>query len=76
MSTTIILGEPEVRCASRLKSGETYFIVYVSHVLDHTRRRISVLPNPFSAPDLAGYELVSTQMRHRFDLGLDEGGYQ
>ncbi len=75
-SGEIILGESEVRCASRLKPGETYFIVYVSHVLDHTRRRISVLPNPFSAPDLAGYELVSTQMRLRFDLGLGECGYR
>ncbi|MFG2224967.1 sacsin N-terminal ATP-binding-like domain-containing protein [Streptomyces sp. NPDC048644] len=70
-SGEIILGESEVRHASQLKPGETYFLVYVSHVLDRTRRRISVLPNPFSAPDLAGYELVSTQMRLRFDVGTD-----
>lgn len=65
----IILGESEVRRASRLKPEETYFIVYVSHVLDRDRRAISVLPNPFGAPDLAGYELVSTQLRLRFSIG-------
>ncbi|WP_158688527.1 sacsin N-terminal ATP-binding-like domain-containing protein [Streptomyces pseudogriseolus] len=68
-SGEIILGESEVRRASRLKPDETYFIVYVSHVLDRDRRDITVLPNPFGAPDLAGYELVSTQLRLRFNLG-------
>ncbi|MFC8089965.1 sacsin N-terminal ATP-binding-like domain-containing protein [Streptomyces sp. NPDC057301] len=68
-SGEIILGESEVRRASRLKPDETYFIVYVSHVLDRDRRAISVLPNPFGAPDLAGYELISTQLRLRFSLG-------
>ncbi|MBT2898884.1 sacsin N-terminal ATP-binding-like domain-containing protein [Streptomyces sp. McG3] len=68
-SGEIILGESEVRRASRLAPGETYFVVYVSDVLDRDRRNITVLPNPFSAPDLAGYELVSTQMRLRFNLG-------
>ncbi|QKW04188.1 sacsin N-terminal ATP-binding-like domain-containing protein [Streptomyces sp. NA02536] len=68
-SGEIILGESEVRRASRLAPGETYFIVYVSHVFDRDRRAITVLPNPFGAPDLAGYELVSTQLRLRFNLG-------
>ncbi|WP_432103606.1 sacsin N-terminal ATP-binding-like domain-containing protein [Streptomyces sp. bgisy091] len=68
-SGEIILGESEVRRASRLAEGETYFLVYVSDVMDRDRRNITVLPNPFSAPDLAGYELVSTQMRLRFNLG-------
>jgi hypothetical protein len=68
-SGEIILGESEVRRASRLKPDETYFIVYVSHVRDRDRRAISVLPNPFGAPDLAGYELISTQLRLRFSLG-------
>ncbi|MER8265709.1 DUF3883 domain-containing protein [Streptomyces griseus] len=67
-SGEIILGESEVRRASRLAPGETYFIVYVSDVLDRDRRNITVLPNPFSAPELAGYELVSTQMRLRFNI--------
>ncbi|TWF89191.1 sacsin N-terminal ATP-binding-like domain-containing protein [Streptomyces capillispiralis] len=68
-SGEIILGESEVRRASRLAPGETYFIVYVSHVFDRDRRAITVLPNPFGAPDLAGYELVSTQLRLRFNIG-------
>ncbi|MFF7984014.1 protein NO VEIN domain-containing protein [Streptomyces sp. NPDC007901] len=66
-SGEIVLGEPEVRRASRLTPGETYFIVYVSHVLD--RRVISIMPNPFGAPDLDGYEMVSTQLRLRFNFG-------
>ncbi|MDQ1012084.1 hypothetical protein QFZ82_006569 [Streptomyces sp. V4I23] len=68
-SGEIVLGESEVRRASRLKPDETYFIVYVSHVLDHDLRAIAVLPNPFGVPDLAGYELVSTQLRLRFNRG-------
>ncbi|MFE7803823.1 protein NO VEIN domain-containing protein [Streptomyces sp. NPDC057430] len=68
-SGEIVLGESEVRRASRMSPDETYFIVYVSHVLDRHRRSIAVLPNPFGAPDLAGYELVSTQLRLRFNLG-------
>ncbi|WP_369165239.1 DUF3883 domain-containing protein [Streptomyces sp. AFD10] len=68
-SGEIVLGESEVRRASRLKPDETYFIVYVSHVLDRDLRAIAVLPNPFGAPDLAGYELVSTQLRLRFNRG-------
>ncbi|MFJ1551442.1 sacsin N-terminal ATP-binding-like domain-containing protein [Streptomyces sp. NPDC088246] len=68
-SGEIILGGSEVRRASHLAPAETYFIVYVSNVLNRARRNITVLPNPFSAPDLAGYELVSTQMRLRFNLG-------
>ncbi|WUH92268.1 DUF3883 domain-containing protein [Streptomyces sp. NBC_00433] len=62
------LGESEVERASHLRPGETYTIVYVSHVLDSTNRRITPLPNPFSAPGLAGYSLVGTAMRLRFEL--------
>ncbi|WP_326607676.1 DUF3883 domain-containing protein [Streptomyces sp. NBC_01799] len=67
-SGRIILGDSEVARASRLAPHETYTIVYVSDVLDDARRRITPLPNPFSAPNLAGYELVSTKMTLRFDL--------
>lgn len=59
-SREIVLGESEVRRASRLKPDETYFIVHVSHVLDRDSRDIPVLPNPSSALDLVGYELAST----------------
>jgi hypothetical protein len=62
------LGESEVERASHLRPGETYTIVYVTHVLDSTHRRITPLPNPFSAPGLAGYRLVGTAMRLRFEL--------
>ncbi|MEU2490055.1 DUF3883 domain-containing protein [Streptomyces sp. NPDC007883] len=68
-SGEIVLGESEVRRASRLTRGETYYIVYLSHVFHRDRRAITVLPNPFGAPDLAGYELVSTQLRLRFNHG-------
>ncbi|OEJ58760.1 hypothetical protein BGM19_12905 [Streptomyces agglomeratus] len=67
-SGEIILGDSEVERASHLGPDETYIIVYVSDVLDRTRRRITPLPNPFGAPGLAGYELVSTRMRLRFTL--------
>ncbi|MGW7450176.1 sacsin N-terminal ATP-binding-like domain-containing protein [Streptomyces sp. NPDC054787] len=67
-SGEIILGDSEVERASHLAPDETYIIVYVSDVLDRTRRRITPLPNPFGAPGLAGYELVSTRMRLRFTL--------
>ncbi|MFF0038859.1 sacsin N-terminal ATP-binding-like domain-containing protein [Streptomyces mirabilis] len=62
------LGESEVERASHLRPDETYAIVYVSHVLDSAHRRITPLPNPFSAPGLAGYRLVGTAMRLRFEL--------
>ncbi|WP_371656908.1 MULTISPECIES: sacsin N-terminal ATP-binding-like domain-containing protein [unclassified Streptomyces] len=62
------LGESEVERASHLRPDETYTIVYVTHVLDRTHRRITPLPNPFSAPGLAGYRLVGTAMRLRFEL--------
>ncbi|MDK0523561.1 DUF3883 domain-containing protein [Streptomyces sp. ML-6] len=61
------LGESEVERASRLRPDEKYTIVYVSHVLDSARRRITPLPNPFGAPGLAGYRLVGTTMRLRFE---------
>ncbi|MEV7896655.1 ATP-binding protein [Streptomyces cyaneofuscatus] len=70
-SCEIILGDSETRCASHLGPNETYVIVYVSDVLDRARRRITPLPNPFGAPGLAGYELVSTRMRLRFTLPPD-----
>ncbi|WP_461036110.1 sacsin N-terminal ATP-binding-like domain-containing protein [Streptomyces mayteni] len=62
------LGESEVERASHLRPDEIYTIVYVSHVLDRTHRRITPLPNPFSAPGLGGYRLVGTAMRLRFEL--------
>ncbi|MEU7502819.1 sacsin N-terminal ATP-binding-like domain-containing protein [Streptomyces lavendulae] len=62
------LGESEVERASHLRPDETYTIVYVSHVLDSTHRRITPLPNPFSAPGLACYRIVGTAMRLRFEL--------
>ncbi|MFG2439036.1 sacsin N-terminal ATP-binding-like domain-containing protein [Streptomyces sp. NPDC048508] len=62
------LGESEVERASHLGPDETYAIVYVTHVLDSTHRRITPLPNPFSTPGLAGYRLVGTAMRLRFEL--------
>lgn len=64
----IELGESEVERASHLRPDETYTIVYVSHVLDRTHRRVTPLPNPFSAPGLGGYRLVGTAMRLRFEL--------
>ncbi|ANS63451.1 hypothetical protein SLINC_1227 [Streptomyces lincolnensis] len=67
------LGESEVARASRLGPDETYVIVHVSHVLDGTRRRITPLPNPFGAPGLAGYHLIGTAMRLRFDLPPEQG---
>ncbi|WP_146228301.1 sacsin N-terminal ATP-binding-like domain-containing protein [Streptomyces sp. CG 926] len=67
-SGEFILGDSEVERASHLGPDETYIIVYISDVLDRTRRRITPLPNPFGAPGLAGYELVSTRMRLRFTL--------
>lgn len=70
-SCEIILGDSETRRASRLGPDETYIIVYVSDVLDQVRRRITPLPNPFGAPNLAGYELLSTRMRLRFALPPD-----
>ncbi|MEV3856954.1 hypothetical protein AB0J38_21820 [Streptomyces sp. NPDC050095] len=62
----IPLGESEVERARTLKPDETYIIVYVSHVLDGTRRRITPLPNPFGAPGLAGYRMVGNALRLRF----------
>ncbi|MFF0700197.1 hypothetical protein ACFYVC_07825 [Streptomyces tendae] len=46
----------------------TYFIVYISQVVDRSRRVITVLRNPFAESDLAGYQLMSTQMSSRFNL--------
>ncbi|AJT63900.1 hypothetical protein T261_2216 [Streptomyces lydicus] len=45
-SGEIVLGESEVARASHLAPHETYIIVYVSGVMDATRRRVTPLPNP------------------------------
>lgn len=66
----ISLGDTETRAAraSQLESDVEYRIVYVSHVNDHERRRITPLPSPFSESGLTGYQVVSTAMRLRFVL--------
>ncbi|MFE2711942.1 sacsin N-terminal ATP-binding-like domain-containing protein [Streptomyces mirabilis] len=64
----IILGESEVERASHLQPGETYVIVYVSYAMEGERRRITPLSNPFSAPGLAGYQLLGMSMRLRFEM--------
>lgn len=71
-SGEILLGESEVERASHLGPNEEYIIVYVSHVMDRDRRRLTPLPNPFSAPGLAGYQVVSTSMRLRFSVPTAE----
>ncbi|AJT63864.1 hypothetical protein T261_2179 [Streptomyces lydicus] len=48
-SGEIVLGESEVARTSHLALHETYIIVYVSDVMDATRRRMTPLPNPPSA---------------------------
>ncbi|MEN8652390.1 hypothetical protein ABCR94_17740 [Streptomyces sp. 21So2-11] len=67
-SGDFFFGESEQRHARQLGPHEEYFVVYVSHVLDRERRDVKVLPNPFGAPNLAGYELIGTRMRLRFRL--------
>ncbi|MEU5689946.1 protein NO VEIN domain-containing protein [Streptomyces venezuelae] len=62
----IQLDESEVERARTLKPDETYIVVYVSHVLDGARRRVTPLPN--GAPGLAGYRLVGNALRLRFTL--------
>lgn len=70
----IQLGDTETRAAraSQLQPDVEYRIVYVSHVNDHKRRRITPLPNPFSESGLTGYQIVSTAMRLRFLLPQEE----
>ncbi|MGW3231475.1 sacsin N-terminal ATP-binding-like domain-containing protein [Kitasatospora sp. NPDC001095] len=70
----IQLGDTETRAAraSQLEPDVEYRIVYVSHVNDHERRRITPLPNPFSESGLTGYRIVSTAMRLRFVLPQEE----
>ncbi|MER7755237.1 DUF3883 domain-containing protein [Kitasatospora sp. NPDC097643] len=70
----IHLGDTETRAAraSQLEPDVEYRIVYVSHVNDHERRRITPLPNPFSESGLTVYQIVSTAMRLRFVLPQEE----
>ncbi|MFB7122986.1 sacsin N-terminal ATP-binding-like domain-containing protein [Kitasatospora sp. NPDC056273] len=70
----IHLGDTETRAAraSQLEPDVEYRIVYVSHVNDHERRRITPLPNPFSESGLTSYQIVSTAMRLRFVLPQEE----
>ncbi|MFE4517906.1 sacsin N-terminal ATP-binding-like domain-containing protein [Kitasatospora sp. NPDC056783] len=70
----IHLGDTETRAAraSQLEPDVEYRIVYVSHVNDHERRKITPLPNPFSESGLTGYQIVSTAMRLRFVLPEEE----
>ncbi|MGW4378272.1 sacsin N-terminal ATP-binding-like domain-containing protein [Kitasatospora sp. NPDC004531] len=70
----IQLGDTETRAAraSQLEPDVEYRIVYVSHVNDHERRRITPLPNPFSDTGLTGYQIVSTAMRLRFALPQED----
>ncbi|MFD9568280.1 sacsin N-terminal ATP-binding-like domain-containing protein [Streptomyces sp. NPDC059982] len=70
----IHLGDTETKAAraSQLEPDVEYRIVYVSHVNDHERRRITPLPNPFSESGLTGYQIVSTALRLSFVLPQEE----
>ncbi|WP_405876925.1 hypothetical protein [Streptomyces sp. NBC_00005] len=77
MDIAVVVGIPpqrlEVVLADRssIRSGSARLIPLLACVdpdLDSTHRRISPLPNPFSVPGLAGYRLVATAMRLRFEL--------
>ncbi|NEA20563.1 ATP-binding protein [Streptomyces halstedii] len=70
----IHLGDTETKAAraSQLDLDTEYRIVYVSHVNNHERRRITPLPNPFSESGLTGYQIVSTAMRLRFVVPQEE----
>ena len=64
------LGESEVREAQRASADKRtrYTIVFVANALDSTRRRLVVLPNPFSARGADRLRMVGTGMRFKFEL--------
>lgn len=62
------LAESEVREAQRASADRTtrYRIVFVANALDSDRRRIIVLPNPFSAKGADRLRMIGAGMRFKF----------
>jgi hypothetical protein len=61
-------GESEVIRASELADDEDYIIVFVTHALDPTRRRLYPLPNPLGAGGLRHYRVAGRALRLQFQL--------
>ncbi len=66
--TEFIVGETEVRRAQNLQPDEEYTIIFVTHVLDSTHRRIIPLPNPLAPGGLNHYQVAGRSIRLRFQL--------
>jgi hypothetical protein len=62
------LGETEVRRAQNLQPDENYMIIFVTHVLDSTRRGFTPLPNPLAPGGLRHYRVAGRSIRLQFDL--------
>ena len=62
------LEESEVRLAQSLELGEEFVVVFVTHVLDSSRRHFNPLPNPFAPGGLQHYRVAGKALRLRFKL--------
>ena len=65
-NTEFTLGETEVRRAQDLQPEEEYLIIFITHVLDSQRRRITPLPNPFASGGLSRYRFAGHSIRLQF----------
>lgn len=62
------LGETAVRRAQNLQPDEEYTIIFVTHVLESTRRSFTPLPNPLAPGELRHYRVGGRSIRLQFEL--------
>lgn len=62
------LTDAEIRAAQRVRRGEHYFILFVTHVLQGDDRSIHLLPNPFGKEGIGRYRTIGSGLRLRFDF--------
>lgn len=67
---TLELGASELEISQRFSRTKSnpYRLLFISNVLDATRRQIVVLPNPFSKHGRGFFETTGTGIRYRFRL--------
>lgn len=64
----IELGATELETSQRFAKSNRYRILFVSRVLDASRRKVFVLPNPFSKRGRGTFQATGTGIRFRFTM--------
>ena len=68
-SMEIDLGESQIRFAQKnTQQKDPFRILYIPDVLDSSRRRVYILPNPFGEKGRDFFRVVGSGLRFRFQL--------